>query len=232
MPASKGDSLRKPNEAYLPDGRSSAFGLNNISDQHKKIEVYILEDYVPEKVVTQYEVARNIYLYAYNVYRFYMVAQHQALVALEFAIKECIGKEKIKLYGKKIKKGNGLAACLYYIFDKELIDNADFPIWQHRHRRDAEQKYMSEKSDEMDEKGLEKIELNYNEIVYEEYSLEWDYLKVLSKSMPDLRNMHAHGSTTLYNQVLLTFENVTTIINTIYNPKKHKEKSIEPDAID
>ena len=111
MPASRGDELKTPEKAYLPDSRSLAFGLNDIADQFNRIERYELAEYVPEKVATQYEVARNLYLYAYNVYRFYMVAQHQALVVLEFAIKECVGNDEIKRYGKEVKKGRGLAAC-------------------------------------------------------------------------------------------------------------------------
>ena len=220
MPASKGDSLRKPEKAYLADSRSSAFGLNDISDQYERVEVYKLNDYVPEKVATQYEVARNLYLYAYNVYRFYMVAQHQALVALEFAIKECIGNDEIQRYGGEIKKGRGLAACLHYIFDKELVENADFAIWQHRCRIDAEQKDMYAKLNEMTEKDLDEIELNYDEIDYEEDSLELDYLEVLSRILPKIRNSYAHGSSSLHNQVLITFENVSTIINKIYKPEK------------
>jgi hypothetical protein len=125
---SKGDNLRRPTEAYLPDSRSAAFGLNDIADRLKKIEAYKLEEYVPENVATQYEVARNIYLYAFNVYRFHMVAQNQALIALEFAIKDCVGESKIKRYGEKVKKGSGLAGSLNYMFDKGLFENSAFPI--------------------------------------------------------------------------------------------------------
>jgi len=216
MSFSKEECLRTPEEAYFPDSRSLAFGLNDISDQHNRIKHFYLEEYVPEKVATQYEVARNIYLYAFNVYRFYMVAQHQALIALEFSIKECIGRKKIKRYGEKIKKGNGLSGCLHYIFDKGLVENADFPVWQNRSRIEAEQKYQMKKLEEMQAKGLKSIELNFDDIEYEEHSLEFDYLEVLSKNMPKIRNNFAHGASTLHNQVLTTFENVSVIINKIY----------------
>lgn len=96
MPASNGDHLKTPNEAYLPDDRSSAFGLASIEDQYNRIRVYDLADYVPEKIATQYEISRNLYLYSYNVYRFYMVAQHQVLVTMELAIKKCIGTNEIE----------------------------------------------------------------------------------------------------------------------------------------
>lgn len=221
MTASKGDTLKKPGEAYLPDSRSPMFGLNAIEDQFNRIKGYELAEYVPEKIATQYEVARNLYLYSYNVYRFYMVAQHQALIALEFAIKECVGKTRIKRYGEKIQKGSGLAACLRYVFDEGLVENKDFPVWQNKRRMDAEQKYNIQKIEEMQEKGLKEIELDYSEINYGEHSLEFDYLEVLSEIMPKIRNNHAHGSNALYNTVLSTFENVSIIINKIFKSTKN-----------
>ena len=148
-----------------------------------------------------------------------MVAQHQALVVLEFAIKECFGKKEIAKYGNEIKRGCGLAACLRYVFDKGYVVNEDFPVWQNRQRMDAEQKYQFKKLEEMEEKGLKEIELNYDEIDYDEHTLEYDYLEVISKTMPYFRNMHAHGTGMLHNQVLVTFENVSTILNKIYKPE-------------
>jgi len=218
MTVQKCDGLRNPIDAYISDERSPMFGVNSIQDQYDGIVEYVLADYVPEDVVTQYEVARNLYLYAYNVYRFYMVAEHQALVTLEFAIKECIGSDEIKLYGKEIKKGQGLAACLHYVFDKGLVENVDFPIWRHHRKADAEEKFQRKKIKEMIDKDLDSIEVDYAEIDYEEHTLEYDYLSVLSKIMPNIRNNHAHGSNTLHNNVRTTFENVSTIINKIYKP--------------
>lgn len=218
MTVAKGDELRSPEQAFQPDPRSPMFNRHDISDQYDKIAPYRLEEYVPEDVATQYEVARNIYLYAYNVYRFYMVAQHQALVALEYAIKECIGRDEIQRYGGEINKGRGLAASLRYVFDKEMVSNADFPVWRNRRRMDAEHKYGYQKFEEMEKKGLESIKLDFDEIDYEAHELEYDYLDVLSETMPYFRNLHAHGSSHLHNQVLITFENVSVIINKIYHP--------------
>lgn len=222
MTISKGDTLKKPEEAYLPDSRNISFGLNTIEEQFNRINRYELAGYVPEDVATQYEVARNIYLYAFNAYRFYMVAQHQALIALEFAIKECFGMDEIKAYGKKIKKGKGLACCLRYVFDKEILDNADFPMWINRRRMDAEHKFRMGKFEELKEKGLDRISLNYDEINYEEHTLEFDYLEVLSNYFPETRNDHAHGTTSLHNDVLITFEDVSIIINKIFKSNELK----------
>ena len=69
MQKSKGDSLNTPEEAYLPDSRALATGISDISIQYSNIEPYQLEAYVPESIVNQYEVARNLYLYAFHVYK-------------------------------------------------------------------------------------------------------------------------------------------------------------------
>jgi len=216
VPANKGDALRTPNNAYLADSRSSAFGLNDITDQYNRIESYCLSDSVPDVVVTQYEVARNLYLYAYNVYRFYMTAHHQVLITLEYAIKHRFGEDEIKRYAKEIGRNRGLATCLKYVFGNAYVINSDFSIWKNKQRIDAENDYQIKKIEEMEEKGLGSIDLDYSEIEYDKYSIEWDYVSVLTEILPKIRNTHAHGSRMLHNQVLLTFENVSVIINKIY----------------
>ncbi len=218
MPIPKGDGLKTPEEAYLADPRSNN---NSISDQYNRIVEFKLAEYVPENISAQYEVARNLYLFAHNVYRFYMTAHHQALITLEFAIKERYGKKKIKRYGEKHKKGSGLAACLCYVFDKGIISNSDFAAWINRRRMDAEHKFGIQKIEEMNEKGLDSIEVDYNDIDYENHPFEYDYLDVLSDALPYLRNMHAHGTSTLNSSVLMTFENVSVIINKIFAPSSN-----------
>lgn len=220
MSIPRSDSLRTPDEAYLPDSRSPMFGLKSIEDQFNRIKVYELSNDIPEKIITQYEVARNIYLYAYNAYRFYMVSRHQALIVLEYAIKERYGREEIAEYGKSIKKGRGLAACLRYVFDKGFVVNEDFQFWRDRRRADAQWKYELQKIEEMERKGLNEIDLDFDEIDYEKHTLEWDYREVLSETMPSYRNEHAHGSSILTKNVLDIFENVSTIINKIYERSK------------
>ena len=43
---------------------------------------------VPENVRKQFDVCRDLMLYAWFVYEFYAIAAHQALVCLEFALRE------------------------------------------------------------------------------------------------------------------------------------------------
>ena len=87
---------------------------------------------------------------------------------------------------------------------------------------EAERKYDFQKLEELKEKRLDRISLNYDEIDYEEHTLEYDYLEVLCDVLPKIRNDHAHGTSSLYSTVLNTFENVSIIINKIFKSPKVK----------
>ena len=149
MSDSPADELRTPRLAYKPDIRSAAFGLKDIDIQYQLIKLYALTDRVPEKIVIQYDVARNLYLYAYNVYRFYMVAHHHALVTLELAIKEFVGEEKLEVYRKEQNFSRGLRLCMAYIREHKLVTNSDFSVWQRRNHTHAEEQYKLDKIAEM-----------------------------------------------------------------------------------
>jgi len=56
-------------------------------DRHEFIAAYDLNPAVPEDIRVQFDTARNLYLYAWNVYRFHVVAEHQALSTLELALR-------------------------------------------------------------------------------------------------------------------------------------------------
>lgn len=232
MPASKGDEFKSLESIYQRDPRQNPTKLDmatfessdrTIADHHARIAPYTLDETVPENIATQYEVARNIYLYAWHTYRFYMVAEHQALVALEYAIKQAVGKKKIKKFGEKRKVGGGLAACLRYINEKNLVCNEDFASWQHSRRSHAESQFQMDLIREMSEKGINEMAYDTDDINVEDYPYEHDYLAILSEGLPYIRNTHAHGSSMLHNNVLNVFEIVSTIINKLYAPKQNNQ---------
>ncbi|TDG24936.1 hypothetical protein EYW47_08995 [Paraburkholderia silviterrae] len=69
----------------------------------------------------------------------------------------------------------------------------------------------------MIEQQLEIMEIDKDEpinITPEDQS--WDLVQILRKSLPDLRNELAHGSSMLTNQVLGTIELVAEILSQIY----------------
>lgn len=213
------DELRTPDMTYKPDIRSAAFGLSEIGDLYRSIEPFSLTDQVPENIVIQYNTACNLYLYAFNVYRFYNVAEHHALITLEFAIKEFVGIEKLEAFKKERNFSRGLRLCMEYVREQKLVKNSDFSAWWQRNRNYALDQHRLKKITEMKEKHIDAIEINYDEVDSEDFNIEWDYIDMLCENLPNLRNRKAHGSSTLYNQVLFIFDIVSTIINTMYSSK-------------
>ncbi|MGN6210491.1 hypothetical protein [Asticcacaulis sp.] len=60
----------------------------NLIEHHASISAVTLNETVPEEVCVSFEVAKNLYLYTYFVYRFGVVANGQALQSLEYALRE------------------------------------------------------------------------------------------------------------------------------------------------
>lgn len=89
------DDLRQLGESPLPDTRMRYLSIREGTtvrpleqrDRHESIAELALADSVPEQVRTHYDTARNLYLYAWHVYRFHVVAEHQALASLEMALR-------------------------------------------------------------------------------------------------------------------------------------------------
>lgn len=70
------------------DRATGAHQAITLADHHEEISAYALHTGVPQEIVLQFETARNVYLYAWFIYRFYPVAEHQALACLELALRE------------------------------------------------------------------------------------------------------------------------------------------------
>ena len=75
---------------------------------------------------------------------------------------------------------------------------------------------MYEKGDEMQEKGLDRIEMDYSEVEVTDIDKNLGYINDLIEMLPKLRNHYAHGTKMLHNRVLGTIQVVSEIINQIY----------------
>lgn len=181
----------------------------DINDHYKAIAQYGLNRFVPQDIVIQFETAKNLYLYAWYIYRFYPVAEHHALACLELALRERYGKEMPK-------EKPTLRPLLRHAIDRGGIKNEGFQKWHKSVRLRAENRYSREKSEEMREKGLDQIELHYEEVKITDIDKNLDYVKIIWETLPETRNLYAHGTTMLHNTVLGTFEIVSEIINQIY----------------
>ena len=130
----------------------------------------------------QFETARNVYLYAWFVYRFYPVSEHQCLACLELALRERL-KEEIRL-GKIKEKRPTLHPLLKYAVEHGLVRNEGFSAWQNRGEIRSRARVEMEKLREASEKNLTEITWDESDIQITAEDLNWDYVKMLPELLP------------------------------------------------
>lgn len=220
------DKLKSLKEIGNADVRNSFFSRfdamgirkDSLAEHHADIARIQLSPHVPTDVVIQFETARNLYLYAWYVYRFYPVAQHQALACLELGLRERLGGSIPASYLRRPRDIPTLRPLLQYVIDSGLVKNEGFRQWREHIQRRAENRYRDEQIAAMIDAEKTSCELRYEDAVPNEQDEDFDYLALLKEFLPRIRNSHAHGSTNLSNQVLGTFELVQEILDQVYQP--------------
>lgn len=222
------ERLRPVNYICTPDPRSVGFATYDretgewrqleIADYHRVVVGYDLNNIVPEDIRIHFDTARNLYLHAWFVYRFYPVAEHHALACLEFALRLRYENEIPKKYYEHSKFVT-LAPLLRYAVDKGDIKNEGFKRWHEAAEIRARSRYEYEKLDELRQSGLEEIEMDYSEVRVTDIDKNLHYIHDLIESLPKLRNNYAHGNKMLHNQTLGTIQVVSEIINQIYQAR-------------
>jgi len=220
------DDFKPPHDVCFPDRRSGYKGVlidlprdfaDAIERHHGQFEELRLNSAVPEAVQIQFATAKNLCLYAWFVFRFYPVAEHQALTCLEFALHSRFPERLPKQYWNKYPKQEPtLHPLLRYAIDTGVLQNAGFSRWHNHAAMRARQRYEHERLHEMIDRGLNEIELDFDQIVVAEPDYDWDLLSVLKETLPKTRNFHAHGTTMLHNKAYGTLELVAEIINQLF----------------
>src|SRR5882724_7876223 len=127
------DLLRTPENACIPDSRVQAFARIDtetrvmrqitLADQHSAIRTHVLCPAVPEPIRIHFETAKNLYFYAWFVFRFYPVAEQQAFATLEIALRER-QVEFVDAYRAKQKdRDPGLGALLRNAIQNGIVRN-------------------------------------------------------------------------------------------------------------
>lgn len=201
--------------------------MPSLADHHRDIEAIQLTVGVPEAVSIQFETARNLYLYAWHVYRFFPVAQSQALFSLELGLRMRLPDRLPEPYQRSWHKQPMLAGLLAYAIDQRLIRNEGFRRWHQVAQDRARQRRSMEVFQTMLDQQLESVEVNEEQpVIVTLDDQSWDLLKTLRKSLPGVRNELAHGSSMLTNQVLGTIELVAEILSQVYGPALEAPASV------
>lgn len=223
------EEFKSLDEVLKVDERNTYFVLHNLhtgekrprelKDHYKAVGTFVLNDEVPEKIRDHFNIAKNVLLYTWFVYNFFSVAELQALSALELALRERIGEDGLKDLKKQLKKKGkrlGLQAYIEHTAVNGWISNEDFKAYHRAPYMQAMHDYQIRKTEEMTEKGLDSIEINYDDIEVPEVNTV-DYLGVLIGTVNDIRNAHAHGETFLYPaSAWQTFEVCSDFINALF----------------
>lgn len=214
------ESLRTLESVANPDPQTSlTWGQSSpsIAVHLADISSIQLSSAVPEEIAIQFETARNLYLYAWHVYRFYMVAATQALTTLEFGLRERFPQRLPDPYQRKRQKQSMLAGMLAYAIDQGLVRNEGFSRWHRAAAHKARERSSMKVLETM-------IEVRFDDTSHDEpYSLfispedqSWDLVASLRDGLPNLRNTLAHGGPMLTRNVLHTIELVAEILGQLY----------------
>ena len=205
------DALRKPEQVTLADSRSQGVAL---AERYEDIRRFELNPAVPHSIRVHFETAKNLYLYSWFVYRFFPVAEQQALASLEFALRERLPSPENTKNGKSRREG--LSVRLKRAHELGLIRNEGLKIRERMAVMRARERYRFEILEEMIRTGKTAMILYESNIVPSEQDFSHDWLGAFIEALPKLRNEYAHGSHALHPTVLGRFEIVCDLINQLY----------------
>lgn len=224
-PVNDADQLRSPQSALVPDPRSSStsvfrqdgsFSPLTLDDCHDAIREFVLNESVPYDVRIHFETAKNLYLYAWFAYRFYPVAEQQALVSLEFGLRERLALSYPYKCGPASKWFPSLAKMLETARKDGLISNAGMRATERWALRRARDRVSYEAHRRLIESGAEFIEYDRDGAVPEPQDYCDDALTIFVETLPEIRNAYVHGSSMLHSSVIGTFEIVTDLMNQLF----------------
>ena len=220
------EALRSIDSLCLPDSRNESFvrfdncsGLRSVTaqDQLDDVACFVLGSGVPESVRVHFETAKNLYAYAWFVFRFHAVAEQQALASLEFALRERLVAEVARNPLKGRRRPRGLNAWLEEARVRGVISNERLSWREAWALGRARSRAEFEQIEQMRRLGLTSMQFDYSDVRPSPDDLQHDWLGVFIDSLPKIRNAYAHGSALLHPTVLRTFEIVSELINQLFS---------------
>lgn len=208
------DALRTPTTALESDPRSDR-DEDALASRWQAIAALYFGPEVPESVAIHFETAKNVLLYAFFVYRFHMVAEQYVLSTLELALRERLLRDN--LIQVKDDWVPGLKLMMGRARDHKLISNDRFEPGRALARRRAEHRHSVELIRRMQQEGLTEVSYDPAQIELTAEDLSFDWIKQFTDSLPDLRNMHAHGTSNLYPTVFNTFRTVHNLVGQMFS---------------
>jgi hypothetical protein len=200
--------------ALRPDGSTS---MVTLAERHAEVSQFELLPTVPKDIRIHFETAKNLYLYAWFVYRFYPVAEQQALSTLEFGLRERLAIPYPDRYGSNSTWIPKLSTMLETALRDGLISNAGMRATERWALQRARNRVSHEATQGPIKSGAPFVEFDPDVAVPLPQDYANDALAIFIKTLPEIRNTYAHGSAMLHPTVLGTFEIVTDLINQLFS---------------
>ena len=216
------DELRDPSSVAIPDPRnesrvvlgSDGFRSRTVDDHHADAASIALHDGVPEGIRTQFETAKNLYLYGWFVYRFFPVAKSHAHACLELALRERFEQEMLAEGEREREFGLGLKKLLKHAVDVGALESQGFDVLRRKAHSRAVQRASIEAIERMKRADIDELDVGPADMRAEDWDAE--FVNSLPESMSYVRNHYAHGSSSLDDQVLGVLRLISEIINQIF----------------
>lgn len=199
--------------ALRAEGTASVVAL---AEQSADVSQFELTQAVPLDIRVHFETAKNLYLYAWFVYRFYPVAEQQALGTLEFALRKRLTPMFPNQFGPSAKGSSGLRKLFEKAVKEKLITNNGLRGTERMALQRARDRVSMARIREMQERKLEVMAFDDSAVVPLPEDYVHDSLKIFAETLPYFRNTYAHGSSMLHSSVLGTFEIVADLVNQLY----------------
>lgn len=234
------DALRSPDQLHLADERMAFFTVRDRdesrplsqNDRHASIERFQLCAEVPNDVRVHFDTARNLYLYAWFVYRFHVVAEQQALASLEMALRLALIERNVldkqgralnnppsKMTSTVVRRRPtrpALQSLLRLAVDNGILSNARLVnrfLWA---QAAAERRVQTKQIESMLSSNATALEIPNEPAIPSPDELDYDWIGAFIEALPTMRNAYAHGSSRVHATVLRTFEVVSDLINQLF----------------
>ncbi len=191
-----------PTRFLVKELSPSALIANTVEDHYRRIESLVLSQSVPEEVIIQFDISRNLLLYSWFVFRFVPVAELYAYASLEHALRIRINSVPV---GKK-RQFRGLKDRLKHAISQKWIRVEFLPHYQ-----------RLEKIQAVEWERAKKIFGNPDVWVVQLDPTK--YADQLLGGLPALRNELAHGTHRLSLSGYLTLEICRDIIQQLFPAK-------------
>ncbi|MFZ2308191.1 MAG: hypothetical protein WAW73_05995 [Rhodoferax sp.] len=207
------DRLRESDAALNPDPRTPPG--ETLESHRQQIAQFQVSDSAPYSVRVHFETAKNVYLYAWFVYRFYPVAEQHALTTIEFALCERLRPLFPQMFGTQLDRSPGLKVLIEKAKAANLISNHGFSACHRLALRRAQERVSDEAMRLLIEGNLDVVEVDYKSARPKPQDYP-DVLSVYAETLPSIRNTYAHGTSMLHNMVLGTFETAMDLVNELF----------------